>query len=1001
MVDVPTATDGYETSVKEVDTKQRKRLSAETWWNYSPVNTTEFGTENILKFQIPTTDVIFDMSRAYIQLDYLMPVRVVHEVKDLHDDGAATAAKYIEDPAVTPLIYTHSPLVAHEDEKNMNVLSFPGIMNTATIFSLTEMYMDGNLIWHNDYCQTQARLWGLNKNDQWIDSQTQTFFRPTNTDVKTPANVGDIQTVFNEIKFIEAEKLSDYTNSGTNGLNMQHYIRKQLKIPLVMLYPQFEVMNGWPAFLVKQVLYLQLTVSQARKYLTTFMSKSYMTGPYNVNTVDDRMRVGNEAGASPDRPIFRYKGKATANANAGFTDIEFDFNKITIQKALLYLPAHVPEFKEREEYTALVNSGLTYGFKYYNVLSNTTNFKRQENNNSMSLSYNSAVNNLEAVNLLYMREGTEVLYEKPVISTMQTNLGNSWMLAASGTHVENIYERDCDYLRDLLKGWGQNDKKYMQTISEDVIRSYKCGVNYLYRDLTNVAAANTGHQINRDGLYIETVTATGAVDSYEFYPIPGSYTIYFDVSPGDELGVSAGQYARLINLRWENTNLMVGGVVADTVRNLTQDAKLYVCQQTFNTISIGPMGVTIKNPFAEEFSVQNTVMTYSNANYSESGLRTHGFISTHGQFYTPHGLFSFLSKVGRGIKKGIEVGKKIYDTAKPVIDVVKPIAENIPGVGKVIKKGEEIYNTGRGIYEKYGPMVKKGVGIAKSFFNNSKSHGAMRFKVKAMRRLGPEGYKAFQHRIDKYATRPYAHKLLLKDMRRQWATQNGGGAMPHGLKESYKYLPGSHIRRFRFLTTPAIGPGWRSGANNRPMRLMPFGRSANVIPTPNGSMNTKHGLCSPYHGLFDFMKGVAKRAYQRFVPEKVQQAIEPFKEPLKQLVGKGAEIAKQHLGRTIDPATRDKISGIYNVGKKLVKSTGLGALAKKAIMSRFSSHGKRKFKNWAAATIHPAHYITMPHGKHMNRFFAKYYGRKHGNRALALERQMWALGNKRVNDGQY
>ena len=72
----------------------------------------------------------------------------------------------------------------------------------------------------------------------------------------------------------------------------------------------------------------------------------------------------------------------------------------------------------------------------------------------------------------------------------------------------------------------------------------------------------------------------------------------------------------------------------------------------------------------------------------------------------------------------------------------------------------------------------------------------------------------------------------------------------------------------------------------------------------------------------------------------------------------------------------------------------------RAINQRFASHGRRAYKKWAARTLSHGFFMG-PHMRRMHKFYAKHYGRKANNRALKLERLMWAGGNKRVNDGQF
>lgn len=1046
VYDTPATGEGYTTTVKDINEKQRKRISAETWWNYNPVNTTEFGVENIIKFQIPSTDVIFDMSRAFITLDYSIPVNILNAYADLYVNGranqididaqrTAVGGEHINLQNCT--LTTLCPEPGESEFINFN--PFMGMFNAASIFSLSEMYMDGNLIWHNDYTQAQSRLWSLNKNDQWVDSQYQTFFRPSAC--KTIQDICDNTCNFAVIELDPNKRLPDGINNGLIDLRQKYYVTKQLKIPLVMLYPQFEVMNGWPSFLVKQILYLQLTVGQAKKYMINYLASrfSVLSGlteiadytnaeaQCSVCNLGDRTVKSNILNTSltdgrDTRPVYRYFGQPfhkngnplTPKAITEAVDLAFDFMQIQLSNVTLYLPSHIPEFKEREEYTTLVNNGLTYGFKYYNILSQTTSLATS-NQNTMSLTFNSAVNNLEAINLLFMDENTEVNYIKPSISAIQANLGNSWQLSASGTHVENLFTRDQDFLQDLLKGWGQSDKKYMQTVSSDIINDFRLNninnydnntathlpatMHYMADNIAQIAdiklhavisrnrADDTANILlaalpNKEGFYgfacnIATTTyerdgsirdqpqAGTVIQTYYEYPAPqyGAYTLYFDVSPGDELGVSSGQYSRQINFKWTNQDLP-GTPANPDHKNFLNNAKIYLCQQTFNTISITPAGVYIKNPFAEEFDIKKTVLEYRNQNYDESGLRTHGFASPHGLmaphgFAAPHGFISGLTSIVR--------------TIKPIVRIIKPY------VKPAISTGKEIW---RKIQEE-----------------RNKQHGGMNFKVKAMKKLGKDGYYKHISKIEKYATRPYAQKTVLHGLIKEHFKPSWSGiGQPPWRKKKSGYIPGTNLKRFRFDSIPQFSPGWRSGANKRPARLMPFGRGLTSIPLDTGSTTHKHGLCPPYHGLLPAIRKTIREYWRNKVPRGVSNSIKPFRGPLQRFLDDKRKNPPPRMALGSKRHGMDKrLDKIYKYGERLPGTNKPDRISPWSLYNKpkhFMSKYSARFNTGAALR-------GAPHGKHAAKYFKKYYAQKYGNTALKLERQMWKLGKKRVNDGQY
>lgn len=943
----------YTTPVKTPDVKQQKRLSCETWWNYSPVNTTEFGVQNIIKFQIPTTDVIFDLSRAFITLDYCLPFAPVSAAANVN--GAAIVLNNTD-------TYNDPPSINNLDAagNTLNDLSTPAILNAGTIFSTTEMYMDGNLIWHNDYTQAQCRLWQMNKNDQWLDSQPQTFLRTSRPKQDGNMYVDEFQPlIFNHLTLGNENILPSNINSYATAVSKgQRYEIRQLKIPLAMIFPQFEVMNGWPSFLIKQILYLQLTVSDVKRYLVALTHSATAVGGFNVCNINAADFGNINTNCTTNKPVFRYHGSLWTRHPAGaaaadvgpYTNIEFDLEKLLLRNIRLYLPAHIPEFKERAEYESLVNNGLTYGFKYYNILSNSADFRAGQVDNTRSLTFNSSVNNLEAINLLFMQDDTEVVYDKPSIEAIQCNLGNSWMLAASGTHIDNILLRNVNFLTDLCKGWGQQDKPYMQSISHDTIDDIN-----IDRHLANIAInrlARTPANLLTKGVFIN-----------------GSYTMYFDVSPGDELGVSSASYSRLINLRWANCPTPIDGFT-DNVRCQYQVGKIYLCQQTFNTIMITPSGVFIKNPFAEEFNAKTTLMTYANLNYDESGLRTHGFSAPHG-FASPHGIGSFF-------KKAFNVGKNLFTKGKEIYETIQPVI-----------------TTGRSVYKN-----------VKNLLADKRSYGETKFKVKAMNAMGPEGYRLYQNKINKYALKSYGKKERLKNMKKEWFAKQGADRAVYKEHHGFgKYIPGSHMKRFRNESSGVITPGWRGRLNKRPMRLHPYGRFITSIPVGRGSMDFKHGLAAPYHGLWDGIKRLARRVYNHVVPEKWRKHVEPFKKPVedltKSLYDKATGKLKEGIDRKLGPQMSSRLQKTFDSAKKVFKDNGWENDAKKFISKKTGISFGKSYHKAIAGMIDPETLKQFPHMKKINKFYNKHYGNKYAKAALRLERKMWKMGGKRMNDGQY
>lgn len=964
--------EGYTTNIKDPSRLPEKRVSCETLWDQKPVNTTEFSTDNIIKFQIPTTDALFDFSRAFITLDYLMPVNITGFINQNRSTGDETAAKYT---------LTYIPLGAATGTINYNqTLTFQAnpsagvkddeifhdamaILNAGSIFSLSEMYMDGNLIWHNDYCQAQSRLWQLNKNDQWLDSQPQSYFRPSKEQSINYAAQGFNQLVFGDIQFNKNDKVN-MTLPDTN-ISQQFYIRRQLKIPLVELFPQFEVCNGWPSFLINQILYLQLTVSQANRYLVSILGEKYNSpqdGPFNVNLLN--YRTGNAYSTASNSIVFNVPvdGKITSttyplgydNDNdkinfyfTGFnitglggielpkegtntqigTVLSFDIKNLVLQNVRLYTPVHIPEFKEREEFQYLVGGALTYGFKYHSVLNSNVDLTYGTDNNTRAMSFNSAVNNIEAVTVLTMRDGTEVVYDKPNISAIQCNLGNNWLLAASGTHVAPLYNLDSDILTDLIKGWGQTDKKHMGTISEDVFNSYMFNIDFV-RSNNNPYDTNgilRTYAAGEDGKKkLTTVLSNNVLVN------TGAYIQYYDTSPGDELGVAAGQYARLINMRWNN-NQLTG---LDFSRANFQDMKMYICQQTYSTLVITPTSVYIDNPFADDFEPEKIIQTYRNVNFSENGLRTHGI----------------GSMVMGGLKAAPGLVGAFTDLSNKIVD-----------------------------------LKEKRKGIRNDDFHRQ-----------ALAELGPVGYRKYHNEIDYYGTQSkHTSKKALKKMEKEWNAHNGN---PFYKKSHGKYIPGTFMKRYKLMSfkTPRIG--WRGKLNHRPVRLMPFGRGG--VDARCGDIDAKHGLCQPYHGLADTISGGVTKALKHIVPGSLQEKVDPLLKYADPYIKKGGEYVERKLGEKV-PGLIDKGKKVYKIAKKIQKKTGFFTKVKNWFKSKFHRRKHGRYRASLLAHGLPVSYLMKaPHMKRTINNFGPYYLKKTHGQIARFERKMIKMGNKRMLDAR-
>lgn len=410
-----------------MDTGYFKRSSTESWSNYSPTTSQPTSVDTYITFQIPQTNVIFDMSRGMIHCDLMIPIRITG------DDASELKGG--------------EKLIADEDERIL------GLLDAGTLFDIVQIQIGGITVYHETFNQTQCRLRSLNTSDDWCLAQPQTYFNPVTTKIT-------------ETNQLTCKKIQLPTSFSPNDTT---YVTKHLTIPLPSIFPCFENMNVWPSFCVNDTLILTLSISQLDKYMVLFKEEDQAsTGIYNsVYTI--------EAGTDYSCGYSCRNLNPESMGNTPSLDllVSFDFKNAVIDKATIHVPYHSPEGKEISEIKTLIDygGGIPYGFKRYEIVSQMVDFDTSSGVNK-TVTFNTNSNNISEVIILALHDNNQVVFDKPLINAIQLNLGGgTWQLAYGCSHTENNYSFGTDMYYALLDGWGQNAMKNLQTVNSQVVYS--------------------------------------------------------------------------------------------------------------------------------------------------------------------------------------------------------------------------------------------------------------------------------------------------------------------------------------------------------------------------------------------------------------------------------------------------------------------------------------------------------------------------------------------------
>lgn len=554
--------------------------NSETWNNYYPVNSTVYSPSNIIRLRIPKSLFVADFSRAFITLRVNLPYSG-------STANTGTSAKTIQSVEETAATFTTNVTNGATRKGTL------AITNTAELFDIIDLSINGQTLYHDDFAQTSAKLNGLNRSDEWLQANQQSFIDPM---VKSIPN--DSQLAFKSLTFPAGYTAGSILTESKN-----------IVIPLAMLFPCFEHVNDWPCFVVSDTLEFNLYVSRLYKYLVdlNWMEKgaNERVSHYAVRGIDANENIA-----------YSYSDGATTTP---FTStVTFYTEDFTIDNVMMMMPVHTPSDEEYNKIMNIINSttGYMYTFKHWNVVNYLSRYYNEDGPNmTQQVNFNVTTNNMFGVCMLALKPNTEVVFEKPLINTIQVNLG-PWELAANGTHLGDNYNYGGDMLQSVLDNFSQTSLEYYQTLNKQV-------------------------------LYDHSITYNEAYSNTTYHPT-GSYITYWDASPYDELGVGGNEFSNLITYKYSLSNINSTTANWPVSNTGLGNAKTYCCIQTLSGISITAAGIECINPNSMNLTTNfiNNLYTYMD-DYSfrgAHGLVNHGVVST---------VVGFLPQIFNGIKKGV------------------------------------------------------------------------------------------------------------------------------------------------------------------------------------------------------------------------------------------------------------------------------------------------------------------------------------------------------------
>lgn len=579
-------------------------INGETWNYYYPINSNIAEVDNVIVLRLPKSAFVQDLSRAFINLDYniIFKFDPIQRIDIAHTGFTYLSNTLFDDeiiidrtPIGDPRPYSRNPSVADTLRSSEFMIE-----NAANIFDRVTMAFNGVEIYNNSNIQTNSKLFTLNKGQDWLNSYKQTFILATNENKSSSQLL--LSPTLGTITFPASIGINDFYTYETT-------ITKSLSIPLFLLFPLVEQLSEWPSFLLDDTLELRLSVSALNKYMVDV--NWLVNQKYNMI----RSCVENNTLFPHNYRINLVGVFELPRSIAG----SFDQKTLKITNLSLHIPCRIPSSEERLQYSSIMDQlgGIKINFKDWEMVTNNTQYFNAIQQQQQS--FNISSNNIYGIAAITLTNNNNIVFEKPLIQTIQMNLG-PWQLASNGTHVNNNYEYGADLLQSILDNFSQSSLSYYNTINPGLM---------------------IDHSIN--------INSTQQIASFK---PTGHYITYYDASPYDELGVSSNEFSNLIVYKYSVPNMNAGaGANGYSSNNYLSSARTILAVETFYSLSISREGVVLTNPNSS-FLTKTNISNYYKDSIDKRVSPNHGF----GALIGP-GL-GLVTKIGEGIAKLAERGRE-------------------------------------------------------------------------------------------------------------------------------------------------------------------------------------------------------------------------------------------------------------------------------------------------------------------------------------------------------
>ena len=611
---VPSPADDENVELEEVPQENSRQQLSDTYIRFNPKNSTGFTTKgHVIEVQIPRTEHVIALGKAYIMLDLNL---------------AFTSFSSVE----TSGSVTTEPDDYYEEYGNFYV----GMINAATIFDQLRISNNGKTIYTDTFAQVNSRIWQMTKSSHYLKSMPASFL-----------NLDDI--TMNEGFIVQKLTAAKFSDDGDT-----HEFTFKLQIPLPCLFNCFDNANNFSTSDLTDEITLSMQLSFVNKYLCLIEA-------------DDNGRV---IDIQPfDKNGYAYYYSSNHNASNG-NQTRYAVRAIEYRSADLYYikdnlsivcPAHYPTETEANAMSGLVdNQGVDYPFVHCDIHAQTIDFGPCTDNNTGSdangntpnvwaktetqaLNYNTNVKNIFAVLMLASHHTSNVVYDKPFISNIETNLSELIKLANNKVHTGKTYTGDNDMYKDLINAFGTDGFKNLERF-DDAIKH-----DYFQHDPTSKKML-------------------------------GSYMQYYPVACGQMLGVSSDYFAHQINYKFKSE-------YQGEVKHATNDASVtwmnttagsqnyanstvYCCVLTFKRLLFVNGGLDIENPLSDTYDIRRHLR-------GEAVGNAHGIV---GSLFEP--VTNLLTSAGGAIRDEIyrikrnkntthaytRLGKDGYNRHKDIIE---------------------------------------------------------------------------------------------------------------------------------------------------------------------------------------------------------------------------------------------------------------------------------------------------------------------------------------------